>query len=279
MQSIHDDEPPHASFRASAQRWRQRAHHRRGHCGDCGGGGGGGHLAQRPALPSNRPPSAGAPPVACGAHPPPRSAHPRHAPTPAHRRTSTSPTPRRAPLSLRQRSLPVRRCQPQVSQGDCRAVRCRLGRCNGRPGPTHPTLGGGAPRRHAAATSVRSSVLDRQLRYTGSASAASSPLAAYPPSGQSAAPPDGGSVHLDGKDFFRQARLRLTYEQFNQAAEPTTPAHLRSLHRPCPSLLVRPDMTRVRVHVHAHAHVHVAGRPRERSPSPPPRSSSPTSSD
>ena len=73
----------------------------------------------------------------------------------------------------------------------------------------------------------------------GSASAASSPLAAYPssatyppsaaypPSGQSAAPPDGGSVHLDGKDFFRQARLRLTYEQFNQAAEPTTPAYTR----------------------------------------------------
>ena len=27
---------------------------------------------------------------------------------------------------------------------------------------------------------------------------------------------DGGSAQLDGKDFFRQARLRLTYEQFNQ---------------------------------------------------------------
>jgi len=61
----------------------------------------------------------------------------------------------------------------------------------------------------------------------GSASAASSPLAAYAPSGvvqgpgqglgQGAPPPPGsGSVHLDGKDFFRQARLRLTYEQFNQ---------------------------------------------------------------
>ena len=141
MQSIHDDEP-HPSFRASARRRRQRAHHSRGHCGDCGGGGGGGRLAQRSALPSNRPPSAGAPSVACGgAHPPPRSSvHPRHAPTPAHRRrTSTSPTLRRAPSSRRQRSLPVRRCQSQVSQGECRAVRCRLGRCNGRP--THPTLG------------------------------------------------------------------------------------------------------------------------------------------
>ena len=53
----------------------------------------------------------------------------------------------------------------------------------------------------------------------GSASAASPPLAAYPPSGQRAAPADGGSAHLDGKDFFRQARLRLTYEQFNQARQ------------------------------------------------------------
>jgi len=54
-------------------------------------------------------------------------------------------------------------------------------------------------------------------RYTGSASAASSPPAAYPLSAPgSVPPPDGGSAHLDGKDFFRQARLRLTYEQFNQ---------------------------------------------------------------
>eukprot|EP00964_Phaeocystis_antarctica_P057137 scaffold33776_cov67-Phaeocystis_antarctica.AAC.5 len=127
MQSIHDDEPPHASFRASARRQRQRAHHTRGHCGGCVCGGGSGRLAQRPAQPSNRPPSAGAPSVACGAHPPPRSAHPRHAPTPAHRRrTSTSPTPRRAPSSRRHRSLPARRCQSQVSHGECRAVRCRL---------------------------------------------------------------------------------------------------------------------------------------------------------
>lgn len=57
-------------------------------------------------------------------------------------------------------------------------------------------------------------------RYTGSASAASSPAGtAYPPSAPGAVPlpaADGGAAHLDGKDFFRQARLRLTYEQFNQ---------------------------------------------------------------
>ena len=101
------------------------------------------------ALPSDRPcPATGRPRqglrrsrAVAHTHPPPRSSvHPRHAPTPAHRRrTSTSPTLRRAPSSRRQRSLPVRRCQSQVSQGECRAVRCRLGRCNGRP--THPTLG------------------------------------------------------------------------------------------------------------------------------------------
>ena len=39
------------------------------------------------------------------------------------------------------------------------------------------------------------------------------PDSAAPP----APPPEGGTAaHLDGKDFFRQARLRLTYEQFNQ---------------------------------------------------------------
>lgn len=43
-----------------------------------------------------------------------------------------------------------------------------------------------------------------------SSAASSPPMAA-------AAPAEGGSAHLDGKDFFRQARLRLTYEQFNQA--------------------------------------------------------------
>ena len=31
-----------------------------------------------------------------------------------------------------------------------------------------------------------------------------------------APPAEGANAHLDGKDFFRQARLRLTYEQFNQ---------------------------------------------------------------
>ena len=208
MQSIHDDGPPQSSFRTSARRRCQEGTPQRGHCADCGGGGGGGRLAQRPALPSDRP---------CPATPP-HSAHPRHAPTPAHRRRmSTSPTPRRAPSSRRQRSLLVRRCQSQVSQGECRAVRCRLGRCNGRA--AHPPDSRHRRAWRRAATSARSPVLDRQLRYMGSASAASSPLAAYPPSGQRAAPPDGGSAHLDGKDFFRQARLRLTYEQFNQARQ------------------------------------------------------------
>ena len=75
--------------------------------------------------------------------------------------------------------------------------------------------------RHASRHVPRPPVPDREPRYMGSASAATSPHATYPPSGQSAAPPDSGSVHLDGKDFFRQARLRLTYEQFNQAAQPT----------------------------------------------------------
>ncbi len=44
------------------------------------------------------------------------------------------------------------------------------------------------------------------------------PTASSPPGvPSSAGGPDGGSsAHLDGKDFFRQARLRLTYDQFNQ---------------------------------------------------------------
>ena len=45
---------------------------------------------------------------------------------------------------------------------------------------------------------------------------------APPPTGGAASPGGGGGVDatpaavVDGKDFFRQARLRLTYEQFNQ---------------------------------------------------------------
>lgn len=46
--------------------------------------------------------------------------------------------------------------------------------------------------------------------YKALSSAASSPPVA------AAAPAEGGSAHLDGKDFFRQANLRLTKEQFRQ---------------------------------------------------------------
>ena len=37
-----------------------------------------------------------------------------------------------------------------------------------------------------------------------------------PVPGQNCWRPPGSSSVVDGKDFFRQARLRLTYEQFNQ---------------------------------------------------------------
>lgn len=48
---------------------------------------------------------------------------------------------------------------------------------------------------------------------------------------QTSAPTDSGSAHLDGKDFFRQARLRLTYEQFNQACQcPAEPPTLTLSH-------------------------------------------------
>ena len=52
----------------------------------------------------------------------------------------------------------------------------------------------------------------------GTTSVAPSPASATTPAisaGSSGVAPDAAAV-MDGKDFFRQARLRLTYEQFNQ---------------------------------------------------------------
>ena len=48
----------------------------------------------------------------------------------------------------------------------------------------------------------------------------SASVGAPPPAAHSVAatpaPPESAAARMDGKDFFRQARLRLTYEQFNQ---------------------------------------------------------------
>ena len=67
--------------------------------------------------------------------------------------------------------------------------------------------------------------------YKALSSAASSPPVA------AAAPAEGGSAHLDGKDFFRQANLRLTKEQFRQAraehAEHARPPWCTAIGDPC----------------------------------------------
>ena len=256
MQSIHDDGPPQSSFRTSARRRCQRAHHTRGHCADCGGGGGGGRLAQRPALPSDRP---------CPATPP-HSAHPRHAkpgpqaayehePNPAPRAFISSPAQSTSP-PVPVASVPRRVPRRQMSAGSLQRP--------GRP-PTRlsaQALGDMRPPRALA----HPSLIDN------------SGTRAPPPQPPRRSPP----THRAGSARHRPtAAARTSTERTSSARRdcdsPTSSSTRRGRNHPTRTVAEPPPT----LPAPPCPSGYVAGRPRLRSPpsSPGARSSSPTSSD
>jgi len=255
MQSIHDDGPPQSSFRTSARRRCQRAHHTRGHCADCGGGGGGGRLAQRPALPSDRP---------CPATPP-HSAHPRHAkpgpqaayehePNPAPRAFISSPAQSTSP-PVPVASVPRRVPRRQMSAGSLQRP--------GRP-PTRlsaQALGDMRPPRALAHPSL--------IDNSGTAP---------PPQPPRRSPP----THRAGSARHRPtAAARTSTERTSSARRdcdsPTSSSTRRGRNHPTRTVAEPPPT----LPAPPCPSGYVAGRPRLRSPpsSPGARSSSPTSSD